>query len=121
MSPKRSEAASRLISTSCTPTSGRASARGNVHYVIPSGHRADLVGIEDAEITEFSRADRGISGLFRMLFATLRAVHRQQPDVVHLHSSFAGLVLRPFLLLKRKGRGSSTVRTDGLSLARPAG
>ena len=76
---------------------------GNVHYVIPSGHRADLVGIDDAEITEFNRSDRGISGVLRMVLATLRAVHRLQPDVVHLHSSFAGLVLRPVLLLKRKG------------------
>jgi glycosyltransferase involved in cell wall biosynthesis len=78
--------------------------RGNVHYVVPSDHRADLVNIDDDEITEFDRSGRSVSGLFRMLRATLRAIRRVQPDVVHLHSSFAGLVLRPALLFaKREG------------------
>jgi glycosyltransferase involved in cell wall biosynthesis len=76
---------------------------GNVHYVVPSDHRADLIGIEDAEITPFDRSGRGVAGLFRMLQVTMGAIRDMQPDVVHLHSSFAGLVLRPLLLIKPVG------------------
>lgn len=77
--------------------------RGNVHYVIPSDHREDLVGFEDREITLFQREGRHFSSLFRMAFATLREIRRRRPDVVHIHSTFAGLVIRPVLLLKRGG------------------
>ncbi|KJC49536.1 glycosyl transferase [Bradyrhizobium sp. LTSP885] len=75
---------------------------GNVHYVVPSDHRDDLVGIEDAEITTFDRSGRSVSGLFQMLRATLQAIDVMQPDIVHLHSSFAGLVLRPALALRSR-------------------
>ena len=79
---------------------------GNLHYVVPSDHRGDLVGIEDAEITTFDRSGRSVSGLFQMLRATLHAIDVMQPDIVHLHSSFAGLVLRPALAARsRGGRG----------------
>lgn len=77
--------------------------RGNVHYVVPSDHRDDLVGFEDAEITLFRREGRNLASLFRMAFTALREIRRSRPDVVHIHSTFAGLVMRPVLLLKRGG------------------
>lgn len=71
--------------------------RGNVHYVIPSDHRNDLVGIDDDDISTFDRSGRSVAGLFQMLRTSLQAIDFFKPDVVHLHSSFAGLVLRPAL------------------------
>jgi len=73
--------------------------RGNVNYVVPSDHRGDLVNIEDDAVTTFPRDGRNAIGLFRMLFATMRAVRQLRPDIIHLHSSFAGLVVRPVLWL----------------------
>lgn len=75
---------------------------GNVHYVVPSDHRRDLVGIEDAAVTTFDRTGRGVAGLFQMLRASLQAIDAMQPDIVHLHSSFAGLVLRPALAARTR-------------------
>ncbi len=75
--------------------------RGNVHYVVPSDHRTDLNGFEDDEVSTFERSGRSISGLLRMAVATLQQIRRIQPDIVHIHSTFAGLVIRPLLLLKR--------------------
>ena len=73
--------------------------RGNVSYVVPSDHRDDLVNIEDDAVTTFPREGRNAMGLFAMLSATMRAVRQQRPDIIHLHSSFAGLVVRPVLWL----------------------
>lgn len=73
--------------------------RGNVSYVVPSDHRDDLVNIEDEAVTTFPRDGRNAVGLFAMLSATMRAVRQQRPDIIHLHSSFAGLVVRPVLWL----------------------
>jgi len=75
----------------------------NVHYVIPSDHRRDLVGIENSQITTFARSGRSVSGLFQMLRASMQALDAFKPDVVHLHSSFAGLVLRPALAARSDG------------------
>jgi glycosyltransferase involved in cell wall biosynthesis len=75
----------------------------NVHYVIPSDHRRDLVEIEDSQITTFERAGRSVAGLFQMLRASMQALDAFRPDVVHLHSSFAGLVLRPALAARSDG------------------
>ena len=88
----------------------------NVHYVVPSDHRRDLAAIDDSQITTFERSGRSVSGLFQMLRASMQALDAFRPDVVHLHSSFAGLVLRP----ARTDRASSIVRTAGRSRARPA-
>lgn len=68
----------------------------NIHYVVPSDHRGDLA-IDDVQMTTFERSGRSVSGLFNMLRASLQAIDSFRPDVVHLHSSFAGLVLRPAL------------------------
>jgi glycosyltransferase involved in cell wall biosynthesis len=75
--------------------------RDNVHYVVPSDHRDDLVGFEDAEVSVFKRAGRSLPGLLRMAMVTFQQVRRVRPDVVHIHSTFAGLVIRPLLFLMR--------------------
>ncbi|MGY3412286.1 glycosyltransferase involved in cell wall biosynthesis [Bradyrhizobium sp. GM5.1] len=75
----------------------------NVHYVVPSDHRHDLVGIDDSQITTFDRSGRSIAGLFQMLRASMQALDAFKPDVMHLHSSFAGLVLRPALAARSEG------------------
>jgi glycosyltransferase involved in cell wall biosynthesis len=72
---------------------------GNVSYVVPSDHRGDLVNIEDDAVTTFPRDGRNAISLFAMLTATMRAVRQRRPDIIHLHSSFAGLVVRPVLSL----------------------
>ena len=74
---------------------------GNVRFVIPTDHRNDLHGFEDRDISQFRRSGRSIQGLLRMALVTLREVRRMQPDVVHIHSTFAGLVIRPLLYLYR--------------------
>jgi len=80
----------------------------NVYYVVPSDHRNDLTGIEDAQITVFQRNGRSLSGLWQMAVTTLQQIRQAKPDVVHIHSTFAGLVLRP-LLLQHRGRGPRVV------------
>ncbi|MFB9268754.1 glycosyltransferase family 4 protein [Bradyrhizobium erythrophlei] len=75
--------------------------RGKVHYVIPSDHRGDLVGFEESEVSTFERAGRSVSGLLHMAVTARREIRRLQPDIVHLHSTFAGLVIRPLLLFMR--------------------
>ena len=75
----------------------------NVHYIVPSDHRNDLSGFEDAEVSVFERSGRSLLGLFRMAVLTLRHIHRMRPDIVHIHSTFAGLVMRPLLFWRRGG------------------
>lgn len=75
----------------------------NVHYVVPSDHRGDLAAVDDKQITTFERSGRSIAGLLQMLRASMQALDAFRPDVVHLHSSFAGLVLRPALAARSDG------------------
>jgi len=74
---------------------------GNVRFVIPADHRNDLLGFDDEDISAFGRSGRSVPGLVRMALVTLREVRRMRPDIVHIHSSFAGLVIRPLLYLSR--------------------
>ncbi len=83
------------------PHQAKSFGAANVHYVIPSDHRKDIGAIDDAAISGFTRTGRNLASLWRMATTTLRAVRQFKPDVVHLHSTLAGLVLRPLLLLYR--------------------
>jgi glycosyltransferase involved in cell wall biosynthesis len=70
-----------------------------VHYVVPADHRAELVEIDDLNISLFARTGRNFASLCRLARQTVAEVRRLKPDVVHIHSTFAGLVLRPILVL----------------------
>lgn len=76
---------------------------GNVHYLVPSDHRHDLTGFEDDEVFVFRRLGRSVSSLFWMALETMRQIRALSPDVVHIHSTFAGLAIRPILFLQRGG------------------
>lgn len=92
----------------------------NVHYVVPSDHRGDLVDIDDANVTTFERHGRSVFGFFQMLRTTLQTIDVMQPDVVHLHSSFSGLVLRS-ALIARSGRPRIIYCPHGWAFLRETG
>lgn len=69
-----------------------------VHYVVPANHRNELVEIDDRYISSFERTGRNFASLFRLARQTVAEVRRLRPDIVHIHSTFAGLVLRPILI-----------------------
>ena len=69
-----------------------------VHYVVPADHRSELVEIDDRYVSLFGRTGRNFASLFRLARQTVAEVRRLKPDIVHIHSTFAGLVLRPILI-----------------------
>lgn len=72
----------------------------SVHAVVPDAHIDELKTVPKDNLSCFRRSGRNLSS-FASFGATLRrAVQHFQPDVVHLHSTFAGglgrLTLRTF-------------------------
>lgn len=68
-----------------------------IRYVVPEDHRDDLRGIDQANIVGFARTGRDPASLWHMTKTTCAAIREMRPDIVHLHSTFAGMVLRPVL------------------------
>lgn len=73
----------------------------NVAFVTPSG-AAHLPNITRAQLTPFKSAARSPSALLDFTGTALRAIDRLEPAIVHLHSTFAGAVLRPLLRMRRR-------------------
>ena len=73
----------------------------NVHFVIPGGEE-HLPSIDPAQLIRFPSASRNARSLLDFTRTALRAVDRVKPDIVHLHSTFAGAILRPLLRIRRR-------------------
>jgi glycosyltransferase involved in cell wall biosynthesis len=73
-----------------------------VRFLIPAGNRHHLPLLPPSQITEFSPCDRSARGLLALGLATHREVCRFEPTIVHLHSTFAGAIARPTLMLSRR-------------------
>ena len=69
----------------------------NVHFLVPRGSEAHLPSIDPAQIMTFARTSRRPGALFDFGRAARDAILRLKPDIVHLHSSFAGAVVRALL------------------------
>ncbi|HVI41814.1 MAG TPA: glycosyltransferase, partial [Anaerovoracaceae bacterium] len=70
----------------------------NVHMIVPRhGHerRREFLG---AVVWEFRREGRSFSTMLNLCLAILKIVRAQAPDVIHLHSSFAGALGRVVLM-----------------------
>jgi glycosyltransferase involved in cell wall biosynthesis len=68
-----------------------------VRVVLPEAHAAQLQRVPAASQRRFSAAPGRLLNTWRMLRLALAQVREWQPDVVHLHSTFAGFALRPLL------------------------
>ena len=75
---------------------------GAVRFLIPAGSRHHVPSIAQTEIAEFNPCDRSARGLLALGLATQRELRNFAPTIVHLHSTFAGAVARPAVLLSRR-------------------
>jgi glycosyltransferase involved in cell wall biosynthesis len=74
----------------------------NIVLLAPASHFGELAGRFDGVFAPYRRTGRNLASLLRLGWALRRAVKRHRPDVVHLHSSFAGAVGRMALMTMRR-------------------
>lgn len=95
----------------------------NVVLIVPSGYRSHLSVPDGVRLIEFSEGKNRLASSLALLKCVSVELSRDKFDVVHMHSTFAGAVVRPFLkIIRSKTRsvycphGWSFVRkTKGLS------
>jgi glycosyltransferase involved in cell wall biosynthesis len=75
--------------------------KANIRFLIPRIHRCHVPSIPDECIVPFGPTSRGPLSLMRLGAVVRQVVRSFQPDILHLHSTFAGALARPPLLYKR--------------------
>lgn len=73
-----------------------------VLMVVPAEHRKYIDEVPDRNIRAFRRRGRSVYDLVRMGFEFRKIVDVERPEIVHLHSTFAGLVGRLSLAFSRR-------------------
>lgn len=73
----------------------------NVRFLVPSGSQHHLSVELLPQVVTFRSTRRSLPDLVRFAVEVARYVEEFDPTIVHLHSSFAGAVLRPLLALRR--------------------
>ncbi len=76
--------------------------RSNVRLVAPAQHRDQIGPLPDGVVATFDRPGRTVASLRAMAQAVAREVESFQPEVIHTHSTFAGLVVRAMYGMRRK-------------------
>ena len=66
----------------------------NVHFLIPAGSEAHLGAVDASQILTFAPTGRNPRALLQFRGSAQRAILKLQPDIVHLHSTFAGAAVR---------------------------
>lgn len=79
---------------------------GVVMALVPESQRAMIESPEGVDVFTFDDSGRRFINACRLAWRMRQIVTRTQPSVVHLHSTFAGAMLRP---LMRMIRSSATV------------
>ncbi|MCA4797966.1 glycosyltransferase [Acinetobacter towneri] len=67
--------------------------------LVPSDQADNLLNTNNLQIFQFQRKGRNILGMLAFFFSFLKLIIQNKPDVIHLHSSFAGLMGRIAILL----------------------
>jgi glycosyltransferase involved in cell wall biosynthesis len=69
--------------------------------VVPQDHSFMLTHVTADAISPYRRERRSVAALVRLAIASWREIRAFRPHVVHCHSTFAGLVVRPIATLHR--------------------
>jgi glycosyltransferase involved in cell wall biosynthesis len=75
----------------------------SVRMVLPMEHAKFFPGLAEECLLPYRSGGGRIGSSIRMATAAMTAVRQWKPDVVHLHATFAGAVMRPLLALVRHG------------------
>ncbi len=78
----------------------------NVRVIMPAQHAAYFRLLEKSQLHTYD--GEGIArwrSMLRMTALALRLIKLWRPDIVHLHSTYAGFALRPLLRLRRQSVG----------------
>ena len=67
--------------------------------LIPSDQNENLLNSSKITTCQFKRNGRSILGMLAFFFSIFRLIIKRKPDVIHLHSSFSGLLGRVAILL----------------------
>ncbi len=78
-------------------------------YLIPFDQKKELHGIDERKIRTFARKKRNTISLLRFAWQLFRVVLKEKPDVVHLHSTFSGVIGRCVCLILRPWRSPKIV------------
>lgn len=70
--------------------------------LLPSSDRSMLAKIDDSLVETYDRQGRDLPSLHHLAGATWRMIDAFRPDIVHLHSTFAGAIVRPLLIPARR-------------------
>lgn len=69
--------------------------------LVPSNQSQELLGVPESAILTFTSKSRGLAKSFSFLRCFVTAVLKNKPDIVHLHSSFAGAIGRVAIFFLR--------------------
>lgn len=74
--------------------------------LIPEPHSRMVADLNADKVFLYSRQGRSLRDMFRLASAAMRHIREFRPEIVHLHSTYAGAIVRPLLPLSRLLWGS---------------
>lgn len=90
-----------VIKLLCTAPKEASAGSVTFHCLVPESQAEELQSLPPTWVTGFRAEERGLFTSLSFFFALTKTTLKLRPDVVHLHSSFAGAIGRICLLLLR--------------------
>ncbi|CAI0798196.1 glycosyltransferase [Serratia quinivorans] len=73
----------------------------DVLCIVPQDQCEELKNIDVQYLVPYRRNGRGLSSFINFFFVFVKTVFKEKPDIVHLHSTFSGVIGRIALILLR--------------------
>jgi glycosyltransferase involved in cell wall biosynthesis len=77
-------------------TTGR---HADMRLLMPESHRLMVADLPVNQVSTYRRSGRSLGDLMRFGVNSIKHIFEFKPDIVHLHSTFAGVILRPCLMI----------------------
>jgi glycosyltransferase involved in cell wall biosynthesis len=74
---------------------------GMVGALVPSSQVSELQAAPDMQLATFSYARSRLASVVRLAVETRKLVRRWDPRIIHIHSTYAGALIRPLLAVTR--------------------